>query len=186
MTRTSGSRFTLETVDEGLFRTNKGNGEAGHYNPHPVDQTNLYFAYTALLDPDRMSAVAPGAKFLFTAHYPETSLVFVGNGAGPLPTLVESPGSTVWGGVFEVPEDQIQALVEAEAEEGRSPDWEHRAVDRAGNKHECLAFVIPGEGEAHEPPVEYVETMIRGARHWNLPAGWVVGLEDLVEDPLFS
>jgi hypothetical protein len=28
--------------------------------------------------------------------------------------------------------------------------------------------------------------MISGARHWNLPAGWVMGLEDLGEDPLFS
>jgi hypothetical protein len=28
--------------------------------------------------------------------------------------------------------------------------------------------------------------MINGARHWKLPAGWVMGLEDLAEDPLFS
>ncbi|MEX1249247.1 MAG: gamma-glutamylcyclotransferase family protein, partial [Acidimicrobiia bacterium] len=146
-----------------------------------------YFAYASLLDPDRMAEAAPGARFLFSAHYPETRLVFVANGGGPVPTLVESPGSIVWGGVFEIPEDQLERVASIEAEEGRSPGWELKAVDRAGNKHDCLTFVTnPGVAEAGPPSSAYIESMIRGARHWDLPAGWVVGLEDLVDDPLLS
>jgi hypothetical protein len=34
--------------------------------------------------------------------------------------------------------------------------------------------------------VAHLTSMIKGARHWALPAGWVLGLEDLGEDPLFS
>jgi hypothetical protein len=73
---------------------------AGHgYNRSPVSEKTLYFAYASMLDPDRISAVAPGAKFLFTAHYPETKLGFVeSSDVVALPTLVREPGNTVWGG----------------------------------------------------------------------------------------
>jgi hypothetical protein len=152
----------------------------------PVPDFQLYFAYTSLLDPERMSVAAPGARFLFAAHYPETRLVFVANGSGPVPTLIEVAGSTVWGGVFEIPAGDIAQLTRAEAEEGRAPGWEPKAIDRAGNKHDCLTFVseVPPT-ETSLPTSAYLDAMIRGARHWKLPAGWVVGLEDLAEDPLF-
>ena len=152
--------------------------------PNPT----LYFAYASFLDPDRIGEVAPGAKFLFTAHYPETKLAFVDWGTnGATATLTHDPAHTVWGGVFEIPDDQVDALVSAEAHEGRSPGFDNKAVDREGNKHDCLAFVAAGSpDDDHLPTSEYLDSMIRGARHWSLPAGWVMGLEDLEEDPLFS
>jgi AIG2-like family len=150
--------------------------------------STLYFAYDASLDPEVISAVAPGARFLFTAHYPETRLHFVPSAMGePRPTLTRDPGHTVWGAVFEVPEPEVDSLIEAVLEEGRSPGFDHKAVDREGNKYACLTFVAEGHTNgAHHPTTEYLETMIRGARHWQLPAGWVLGLEDLAEDPLFT
>jgi len=158
-----------------------------HYTQVPVPDTHLYFAYTSLLDPERMSAVAPGARFLFTAHYPETRLAFVANGSGPVPTLIEAPGSTVWGGVFEIPGSEVAYLIRVEAEEGRAPGWEFKAIDRAGNKHDCLTFVSDvAPTDTSVPTHAYLDAMIRGARHWELPAGWVVGLEDLAEDPLLK
>lgn len=153
-----------------------------------MPKTTLYFAYASLLDPDRISSVAPDARFLFTAHYPETKLAFVPfEIIGATPTLTRDPDHTVWGGVFEIPDDQVDALIAAERDEGRSPGFDHKAVDREGNKHDCLAFVAAGEpnGE-HHPAPEYLKSMIKGARHWSLPAGWVMGLEDLEEDPLFT
>ena len=152
--------------------------------PNPT----LYFAYASFLDPDRIGDVAPGAKFLFTAHYPETKLGFVDSGNnGATATLTRDPAHTVWGGVFEIPHDQVDALVSAEAHEGRSPGFDHKAVDREGNKYDCLVFVAAGSpDDDYLPTPECLETMIRGARHWSLPAGWVMGLEDLEEDPLFS
>lgn len=153
-----------------------------------MPKTTLYFAYTSLLDPDRISSVAPGAQFRFTAHYPETRLDFVASDrSGALPTLVRDPAHTVWGGVFEIPADQVDSLVSAERAEGRVAGFDHQAVDREGNKHDCLTFVAPGEANGdHRPSSDYLESMIKGAKHWNLPAGWVMGLQDLEEDPLFS
>lgn len=158
------------------------------YNHPPVSDSTLYFAYTALLDPDRMGEIAPGASFRFTAHYPETRLGFVdSNSKGAIPTLSKDSEHTVWGGVFEIPSEELAALVAAEKAEGRHPGFEHKAVDREGNKHDCLTFVAAGKpNEDSRPSPEYLESMIRGARHWNLPAGWVMGLQDLTEDPLFS
>lgn len=148
----------------------------------------LYFAYGSLLDPDRMRTAAPGSKFLFTAHYPETRLDFVStNGAGAVPTLVKESGHTVWGGVFEIPESEVETLIEAEKSEGRQPGFEAKAVDREGNKHDCLTFVATADANGDlSPDPDYLASMINGARHWNLPAGWVMGLEDLADDPLFK
>lgn len=153
-----------------------------------MPEPTLYFAYAALLDPDLIGEVAPGAKFLFTAHYPETKLDFVPSpDVDALPTLIRESGHTVWGGVFEIPPDEVEALVAAEKAEGREPGFDHKAVDREGNKYDCLAFVAPGDPNGdHRPSQEYLASMIRGARHWSLPAGWVMGLEDLGEDPLFA
>lgn len=157
------------------------------YNPLPVPTTQLYFAYTAFLDPDRINRAAPGATFCFTAHYPETGLAFVKSGSGTVATLTVDAGSTVWGAVFEIPLDQIGPLKAAEKREGRIPGWDMRAIDREGNKHDCLTFVSPVTANGrHRPEPEYLQAMIEGARHWKLPAGWVVGLEDLDEDPLLA
>lgn len=159
-----------------------------NYNRQPVPKNTLYFAYTALLDPERISSIAPGAEFLFTAHYPETRLDFVADGPnGAVPTLVHDPAHTVWGGVFDIPEGEIDSLVVAEKEEGRVEGFDNKAVDRAGNKHDCLTFVATTEPNGdHRPSQQYLDAMVRGAKHWSLPAGWVMGLEDLGEDPLFA
>lgn len=151
-----------------------------------MSDTKLYFAYAAFLDPAQMAAVAPGAEFRFTAHYPETRLAFVRNGNKPVATLTSDTGHTVWGAVFDVPVPQIENLISAEKMEGRVPGWGMRAVDREGNKHECLTFVSPDPVNGHyQPEPEYFRAMIAGARHWKLPAGWVVGLEDLANGPSF-
>jgi hypothetical protein len=152
-----------------------------------VSNSILYFAYDASLEPDRISSVSPGAVFRFTAHYPETRLDFFDPGDGrPRPTLVRDPAHTVWGGVFEVPEADVDRLVDA-LSDGRATDFDHKAVDREGNKHDCLTFVGPTGPYDHVPPdPDYVTGIIRGASHWQLPAGWVLGLEDLIEDPLLG
>jgi hypothetical protein len=153
-----------------------------------VTKTTLYFAYASFLDPSRIGAVAPNARFLFTAHFPETRLVFVDSDqVAGLPSLLPESGHTVWGGVFEVPDDEVPVLTDAEEAEGRVADWDIKAVDREGNKYDCLTFVAKATPNgAARPSGAHLESMINGARHWSLPAGWVLGLEDLGEDPLFS
>ena len=163
-------------------------GRNARYNWVPVTRTTLYFAYTAFLDPDRLQAVAPDARFAFTAHFPETKLSFVPSDDDvAIPSLIADSGHTVWGGVFEIPDSQVASLTEAEEAEGRVAGWDQKAVDREGNKYDCLTFVAKGSPDGERiPNGDYLKSMIRGARHWSLPAGWVMGLEDLGEDSFFS
>jgi hypothetical protein len=141
----------------------------------------LYFAYAGLMDPTRLSATAPKAEFRFIAHLPETRLAFTIDGG--LPTVVADPGHTVWGAVFDVPASDSAAITAAEAGEGRSPS-EQRAVDREGNKYDVVTYVDLDASDEHAPSSEYMDEVVRGARHWGLPTGWVVGLEDYGNDQL--
>jgi hypothetical protein len=142
----------------------------------------LYFAYGVMLDPDLLESVAPGAKFLFIAHLPETRLTFPTPEG--LPSVEPASGHTVWGGVFEVTEKDGAAIAAAEAKEGRQPRSDMKAVDRAGNKYDVVTFHYPNGGVDYTPSVSYMERVVKGARHWSLPTGWVAGLEDLGEDAL--
>ena len=185
------SRRTAKTLEQATYIRCKSAPGAGTpvslYNRRPVPNTTLYFAYGSLLDPHRISEAAPGARFLFTAHYPETKLDFVATTRnGAVPTLTKESGHTVWGGVFEVPDEAVDSLTRAEEAEGRKAGFDLKAVDREGNKHDCLTFIAVGEVNGDpRPDPEYLESMINGARHWSLPAGWVMGLEDLSDDAFF-
>lgn len=142
----------------------------------------LYFGYGALLDPDLLGTVAPKADFQFIAHLPETRLAFPAPDGRP--SLQAAPGNTVWGAIFEVSPADGKAIAAAENSEGRKPVKDLRAVDRAGHKFDVVAFAHPSNGESFPPSTEYMAQVVKGARHWSLPTGWIAGLEDLGEDAL--
>jgi len=142
----------------------------------------FYFAYGALLDPARLEQVAPGAKLVFVAHLPETRLTFPSPDG--LPSVEPATGHTVWGGIFKVSGSQLAAITKAEAAEGRQARDDLRAVDRAGNKYDVVTFVHPLTGTDYPPSAEYMGVVVAGARHWGLPTGWVVGLEEFADDAL--
>lgn len=98
--------------------------------------------------------------------------------------MTPDPGHTVWGAVFDVPADQARSLDEAEAEEGRVPTDRFRAVDREGTAYQVITHVADREGD-YPPSRQYMETVVAGSRRWKLPSGWVAGLEEYVEEPLF-
>jgi hypothetical protein len=189
--RAARTYFIGKTVGLPLFIADKSQStsftrrwQSHRYNQNPVSDTNLFFCYTSLLAPERISEVAPQVEFQFSAHFPGTRLVFVLDNGQTIPTLVASEDHTVWGAVFSVPFEEMEAITHAEKEDGRRPGWEMRAIDREGNKHECTTFVGPEGRDEVRPDREQVAKLIAGARHWKLPAGWIVGLEDLLDDQL--
>lgn len=142
----------------------------------------LYFAYNAFLDPAQLGQVAPKAKFQFIAHLPETRMTFPDEAGKP--SLEPAPGNTVWGAVFEVTTAELKAIKAAEESEGRLPLKDCRAVDRSGHKFDVSVFAQRSNGHDHRPSATYMAQVVRGARHWQLPTGWVAGLEDLSETDL--
>ena len=142
----------------------------------------LYFAYTARIAPDLLTEAAPSAEFQFIAHLPETELLFPitnQDWEGALPSIRPRGGNTVWGAVFEVPKSELKGLGEAEKAEGRIPSEEFKAVDRQGRSYAVLTHVSEAGGETvGVPSSAYMEIVVNGARHWELPTGWVAGLAE--------
>lgn len=144
----------------------------------------LYFTYAARIAPDRMAEAAPGASFACVAHLPEWGLRFPidGNGwNGALPSAVPDPGSTVWGVVYNVSNDEMSRINSIEMDEGRAPT-DLDAIDRSGKRYAVITHLADGPvSNEFSPSHEYVSIMVNGSRHWGLPAGWVIGLEDHLE-----
>lgn len=141
----------------------------------------LYFAYTARIEPSKMAEVSPGAAFAFIAHLSDWGLEFPisGNGwKGGLPSVRPNEGDTVWGAVFTVPEGESAALDAAESAEQRQRHTVE-AIDRTGGRHQVVTHRAPRNGTSQlRPAPDYVELMLDGSRHWELPVGWIVRLED--------
>lgn len=133
---------------------------------------HLCFIYGSLLDPALLKEAAPAASFDRIAHLPSFRLGFSPAGT---PVVVADEGHTVWGGIFAVRQHELAAI--GRARPGASPlsAW---AVDRGGARREVQLFSSPDGGRPNESEVAH---MLNGARHWKLPAGWVIGLEDLID-----
>ena len=144
----------------------------------------LYFVYAARMAPGDLVEVAPSATFEFVAHLPESSLSFAieGNGwHGGIPTVIPEPGSTVWGVVFSVPSREMKLLDDAERTEQRNRA-EAEAIDRNGRRHRVtLHRATDGIGPELAPSRDYLGRLLAGSRHWELPVGWTVGLDDRLE-----
>jgi gamma-glutamylcyclotransferase (GGCT)/AIG2-like uncharacterized protein YtfP len=141
----------------------------------------LYFAYTARIEPSKMAEVSPGAAFEFIAHLADWSLDFPINGngwKGGLPSVSPNEGDTVWGAVYAVPERDAAALDAIESEESRRRRVVE-AIDRTGHRHQVTTYVADENGtKPRRPASEYVELMVAGSKHWELPAGWIIRLQD--------
>jgi len=146
----------------------------------------LYFSYTARLNPDLLSDLAPSAEFAFIAHLPEWRLTFPyqdDRWSGGLPSAEPGSGTTVWGAVFEVTRKDLQNVHAQEESEGRTPET-LEVMDRNGRRHEAVTHLHNGRANGqYKPSTKYLYQMLRGSRHWNLPAGWIAGLEEHLANP---
>ena len=142
----------------------------------------LYFAYDANMEPTRLNSSAPGAEFLFIAHLPEWRLHFpIANGEGGLPSVKPECGNCVWGAVFSVDDRTLAKLNARQAEEGRIARTT-QAMDREGRRHQVVVHVCETPDGEHRPSRQYLQMMVSGSRHWHLPAGWVAGLQEHLDE----
>ncbi len=135
-----------------------------------------------------MAEAAPGAEFEFIAHLPEFGLEFPvesDDWGGAIPTVAPTTGSTVWGAVFQIGDRELAALDELELGEQRVRTTVE-AMDRMGRRHQVVVHVHDPNGSstngANPPSTEYLEIMLDGSKHWSLPAGWIAGLEEHLQN----
>jgi len=134
-----------------------------------------------------MADVAPSAEFQFIAHLPEWGLGFPitdDNWGGAIPTVQPESGSTVWGAVYSIPDQDFEQLNTVEESEHRIARTVE-AMDRNGRRHQVVVHLTDSNnsGNAGESPsARYLSLMLDGSRHWSLPAGWIAGLEEHLEN----
>jgi len=154
-----------------------------------------YFAYGSNMDPAQMHARAPGAQFIVVAslegYKPDFTRYSPRRRCGVM-DVVPAKGERVWGVVWGIPDDEMQALDTFES--GYEP---RKAADRY-ERTPCR--VIPN-GDLRRQPVEadmyevvtkrdtikpsrrYMETILNGARYWGLPQEYIAQLETFQRSP---
>jgi len=149
----------------------------------------LYFAYGSNMEVCEITEPCPSADFRCTATLRDHRIAFTRmsrrRGCGVADVLPEK-GHDVWGVVYDIPEPELPALDAKEGYKlGRAKNAYVRrdvTVYEAGNQLKpmvvCTYFA---EREASPPlPNEcYKKTILRGARHWNLPDHYIAELDQI-------
>lgn len=127
-----------------------------------------YFAYDADMDPDRVMARCPGAKFLRKAKLPFYRPEFVEyNGAKPVLDIVPDEKKDVWGVLYFIPDTEVPRLSLA-ADPGKTsrilPAW-----DPDNRAYAAYVFANDSEGKLVPPDKEYHLKIMNLVRMAELP-----------------
>jgi gamma-glutamylcyclotransferase (GGCT)/AIG2-like uncharacterized protein YtfP len=127
----------------------------------------LYFAYGANMATSVMAGRCPGHRVVGAAQLRDHRRAFVRRsliwGAAVL-DIVPSPGDTVWGALYDVPEAELSALDEAE---GLGFAYRRCQVEVFSDGERLVATaykLIEREPHELEPSSEYLELVREGAR----------------------
>lgn len=133
--------------------------------------TTLYFAYGSNLDGGQMRARVPGAKKLDVGCLEGYEFGFAGHSRtwnGPVATIRKTPGSVVWGVVYELPAGGLPAL---DRFEGYPRVYQRKTVSvrRPSGAHvDAVTYYLPSSARASAaiPNPEYVQRIVRAlGRH---------------------
>jgi len=156
----------------------------GHFLRAPGRPPLLYFAYESDIDPEVMAKRCAVFRFRFVAHLPEHKLVFPlvsESWGGGVASVEPTQGETVWGVIYEVPDAQAKALDKLQAAEGRETRTRVEVMDREGKRHQAVTYRAKDNSPRHKPSKRFIQTVVGGSRKWELPAGWIAGVEELTE-----
>ena len=151
----------------------------------------LYFAYGSNMDPDQMKCRCPSAEFKCRAKLPEHRLAFTrkssNRGCG-VADVVPDEDKDVWGVVYEIDEQDVACLDRCEGYRPGRPEHQNAYVRQARKvlqegepkrPLEVLTYFANPQPDPPRPSDEYMQTIIRGARHWGLPNEYVRKLQEI-------
>ena len=153
----------------------------------------LYFAYGSNLDWNQIKGRCPSAGFFAVAQLKDHRLAFTRKSArrgGGSADAVPEPGCSVWGIIYQMDEDEITALDEAEDYvPGRSQNGYNRQrcyVYADGNEEKPILVSLYFAEKQENPPLPsaaYKQLIVEGAKHWRLPPEYIEHLEQIKVAP---
>lgn len=142
---------------------------------NPVER-ELYFAFGSNMDPEQMARrlrdpwpIGPAVLLEYRRTFP----LYSQRWGGGVASAARSAGHRLHGVLYELTAEDLEQL--DGWENVRTDGWGHYKRERvtvqttAGRGVEAWTY-IARPGRSHKPPREYVETMLRGATHFRLPA----------------
>ena len=157
----------------------------------------LYFAYGSNLDPEQTQSRCPGAKVVGLAALRDHRLTFPRNSetwGGGTCSVQLAHGHAVWGVVYDLTEEHMQALDQFEGFVG--PSNQHNLYDR---EQLTVELTRPDDGSFPRrvrawayvarpsnptpPSRRYLDTILRGARHHRLPEEYIAKLAAVAAAP---
>ena len=143
----------------------------------------LHFAYCSNMVWQRMRDRCPATQFLFKALLPDHELQFtrlsksLRSGTAD---ILPSQGSIVWGVVYDIDSGDRRRLDEKEGVGIGAYRSEDVVVLPEGDSRRALRVftysVCTKEFPRPKPSVIYMEFLIQGAKHWQLPEAYVAEL----------
>ena len=132
-------------------------------NPH------LYFAYGSNLDPDQMDWRCPDAIALGAARLEDWAWRIGGRGYA---TVSPAQGHQVWGVIWNVSDTDLISLDRYEGVAGGLYRREFVTVMVDDSPVETLIY-IENYNDVGLPSEHYLERIIAGASHFELPSTWI-------------
>jgi hypothetical protein len=154
----------------------------------------LYFAYGSNMDWEQMRDRCPSAQFLFKATLKGYTMAFTHqriNNKGGAADVVECADSIVWGVVYSLEDSDLPGLYRSEGfQPGRTQNSYAPVTvivhpDNVQNRAlKVSTFTVCRKLAPHQQPSrEYLDRILAGARHWNLPGGYRETLERIETRP---
>jgi gamma-glutamylcyclotransferase len=132
-----------------------------------------FFLYGDHLNPAQLARRAPEYKFLHLATLPDHTIKFCrwsSQWRCGLASIVPSPGERVWGGVFELTDQDIKVMDEFEQDvpQGAYRHLQVTVIDEAGEKELVSTYAANPIGK-FKPKDHYLDWVLKGLKHWKLP-----------------
>ena len=136
-----------------------------------------YFAYGSNMNHQQMKERCPASRFIGKARLDGFRFVYDGYSRtrdGAVANILEShaPGAMVWGGLFEIGEDDLAAL---DRYEGHPRSYQRRTMtvrDEQGTTYDVIAYYRTGEALGR-PSGRYRAIVVEGAKDCQLPGSYV-------------
>lgn len=140
-----------------------------------------YFAYGSNMNWEQMQRRCPSSQFFCVGKLPDYRFAIARHSrlrdCGTANIFYEK-GSEVWGIVYDVSDPDLNTLDGFEDGYQR----QHLIIRPANDRHqplEALVYIAPKEDMPPPPNAEYKQLMLKGARHWGLPAEYRAMLEKI-------
>ena len=132
-----------------------------------------FFFYADNLNPTQLKRRAPEHKFLFKAYLPDHTIGFPRFSSQwrcGLASVIPSQGERVWGGVFELTDEDVKILDQFDGElpEGAYRHLEANVYTEDEQKELVTTHTSQVIGK-FKPKEHYLDFVVKGLKHWSMP-----------------